>query len=62
MAGVPKNKVRTEEGDLKDDESSSTRDDQQGHRYYYDDAHGYEVYDPDDDNELDDDPKADPAK
>jgi hypothetical protein len=33
-------------GKTKKDESSENEQDPRGHAYYYDDAHGYEEYDP----------------
>ncbi|MGB7070253.1 MAG: hypothetical protein WBD22_12230 [Pyrinomonadaceae bacterium] len=36
--------------------------DQSRHEYYYDDAHGYEVYDPDNDDNCDDDGKVSPSE
>ena len=38
-------------------EKNAWRDEQEKHAYYYDDAHGYETYKPDDDR-----PEADESK
>lgn len=49
----PQNKPSIPEQDTREDVKtpSSWADDQEKHRYYYDDAHGYEKYDPDKDEE-----------
>ena len=51
MQGPPKEK---RENDLPDEGAASA--DQREREYYYDDAHGYEVYEPEDDEESDDEP------
>jgi len=35
----------------KKDESGNWSEDQRGKSYYYDDAHGYEIYNPDEDDD-----------
>ena len=47
MPEKPKQKGDTEEKERKDAEKSSCGEDQQKREYYYDDAHGYETYLPD---------------
>ena len=42
---MPKNPKQEEEG--------STEEDQKDHEYYYDDSHGYEEYDPNEDEDID---------
>ena len=41
---------RREESDAPEDEATWAQD-QQKRSYYYDDAHGYEIYNPDEDDE-----------
>lgn len=58
---MPENPPRKEELKEKSEklceetEESSWEQDQKRRGYYYDDAHGYEVYDPDEDKETDED-------
>ena len=43
------NALRYEEKEIEDEEKSSWSADHEKRGYYYDDAHGYEVYKPDED-------------
>ena len=45
MPQVPKEKPKPK--DSESDEKDSWSEDQKAHGYYYDDAYGYEEYDPD---------------
>jgi hypothetical protein len=57
MPEKPKRKGEVEEKEPKDAEESSWSEDQQKREYYYDDAHGYEVYEPEaDETEISDEP------
>ena len=57
---MPKeSKTRPKESDETDSRPGSTSDDQKDHRYYYDDAHGYEEFDPEADEDDEDDEEAD---
>lgn len=47
----PEQETPQSTSDEKIDELNAWGKDQEKHRYYYDDAHGYEKYDPDADNE-----------
>jgi hypothetical protein len=61
MTVMPKNK-RDQEVPEDSADRSSWSEDQKAHKYYYDDAHGYEEYDPTkdkDDDASDDDPDPD---
>lgn len=51
MPETPKQKGKPAEPAEKD--PSSWSDDQQKRGYYYDDAHGYEKYEPEKDDEID---------
>jgi hypothetical protein len=53
MPEKPKEKAKDKK-EKHDPEKSSWADDQKKREYYYDDAHGYEIYQPDED-ELDED-------
>ena len=44
----------------KRDERNAWRDEQEKHAYYYDDAHGYQEYDPDKDDDSDPAPSPSP--
>ncbi len=48
---TPKKKERPADADLLEEERSSWGKDQAERGYYYDDAHGYEVYKPEEDDE-----------
>ena len=54
---------RTPKEDCEPDETQdgSTADDQEHRKYYYDDAHGYEVYDPNEDRDEESDVEDEPA-
>lgn len=54
MPEKSKEKKEIEENCETDDKSAWSKD-QQEKSYYYDDSHGYEVYNPDDDDETDED-------
>lgn len=49
MPETPKEKLEIEKGKNDEREKSSWGEDQKTREYYYDDAHGYEVYKPDED-------------
>ena len=52
---------KTKEGDSENSKSDRDLDDLEEHAYYYDDAHGYQEYDPeivDEDSEEEDHPAA----
>lgn len=51
MPETPKQKDKPVEPEVRD--SSNWSDDQQKRGYYYDDAHGYEKYEPEKDDEID---------
>ena len=53
MPETPKNKPAAEEKPDKERDTSTWEDDQKRREYYYDDAHGYEVFDPENDDEDD---------
>ena len=56
MSENPKPGRNVEEEPAQDPPAKETwEEDQRKHRYYYDDAHGYEIYDPDDEEESDED-------
>jgi len=60
MTGKPKKEPKAAVKSCKKAENyekSSSADDKQERSYYYDDAHGYEVYDADEDLEDGDDSK-----
>lgn len=55
MPKTPKEKTKPDKCEAKENEKDSWGDDQNTREYYYDDAHGYETYDPredDSDSEL----------
>jgi hypothetical protein len=58
MPEKPKPKGEAEEKELAEADKSSWSEDQKMREYYYDDAHGYEAYDPaeDDETEISDEP------
>lgn len=47
MPETPKNKRANKETVDEKPDPSTWEEDQKRHEYYYDDAHGYEVYEPD---------------
>ena len=49
MPETPKEKSQNEKVRNDEHEKASWSDDQKAREYYYDDAHGYEVYKPDED-------------
>jgi len=49
MPDPPEEKPPAEPVTEKRDEQEAWRDEQEKHAYYYDDAHGYEVYEPEKD-------------
>ena len=49
MPEIPKKKP---ESDEEAEEKDSWSEDQKGRGYYYDDAHGYEVYVPEDEDDV----------
>jgi len=51
MPETPKQKPKPKELDALGDEIDSWSEDQKKRDYYYDDAYGYEPYDPDDEKE-----------
>lgn len=51
MPETPKQKPKPAELDVDEREIDSWSEDQKKREYYYDDAYGYEAYDPDDENE-----------
>lgn len=55
MPQKPKAKKRPAEQEKDAQEDGSIVEDQNSRGYYYDDAHGYQTYNPDDDVEDDDD-------
>ena len=55
MPKTPKAKVKSEEKKTREDEGLSLADDQRERGYYYDDSHGYEVYEPDKDEKEESD-------
>lgn len=53
MPGKPKEKGKAEKEKPEKGDDSSWSEDQNEREYYYDDSHGYEVFDPDKDLEED---------
>ncbi len=53
MPENPKEKSKAREHKKDAPEEASWSEDQKKHEYYYDDAHGYEVYVPEEDEEPD---------
>ena len=51
MPKTPKEKPKVEDSEKDANDKASWGEDQKERGYYYDDAHGYEVYTPDDDEE-----------
>ena len=49
MPETPKKKPKSEECETDEREKDSWSEDQKKREYYYDDACGYEIYDPDQD-------------
>ncbi|MEP6789483.1 MAG: hypothetical protein ABJB40_13675 [Acidobacteriota bacterium] len=49
MPKTPKEKPRTDDHEKDARDKASWSEDQKERGYYYDDAHGYEVYEPDED-------------
>jgi len=54
MPQLPKDKPEAEPSENDVDHEASWGEDQKKHEYYYDDAHGYETYDPGADDEISD--------
>ena len=52
MPQTPKAKQPIDPANVEADDEASWGEDQKARSYYYDDAHGYETYDPDADDEL----------
>ena len=55
MPETPKKNREVEKGRTDEQKKDSWSEDQETREYYYDDAHGYEVYQPEKDDEPDDD-------
>jgi hypothetical protein len=53
MPETPKQKPKTRDNKADDSKKDSWAEAQEKHEYYYDDAHGYEVYKPDKDDDED---------
>ena len=53
MPEKPKPKGEVEEKEPEDTEKSSWGEDQKERGYYYDDTHGYDVFEPDEEKEDD---------
>jgi hypothetical protein len=53
MPETPKQKPIADVSKHEEDDKDSWSEDQKKHEYYYDDAHGYEVYEPDKDDDED---------
>ena len=53
MPETPKNKPAAEEKPDKERDTSTWEDDQKHREYYYDDGHGYEKYEPENDCDED---------
>ena len=53
MPGKPKGKGKIEKKKPEKGDSSSWSEDQKQRDYYYDDSHGYEVFDPEGEKEED---------
>ena len=49
MPQTPKQKPKPKEGKSDEPEKDAWSEDQKERGYYYDDAHGYETFDPDED-------------
>ena len=56
MPETPKEKYEAEKHEKDAPDAASWGEDQKNHEYYYDDAHGYEIFNPD--NEDEDEPAA----
>ena len=54
MPQTPKQKDEIEDEEKDPGEKASWGKDQQERGYYYDDSHGYEIYDPDEEEKDDD--------
>jgi hypothetical protein len=52
MPETPKQKPKSEKCETDDPKEDSWSEDQKNREYYYDDAHGYEVYTPDEDDDT----------
>ena len=58
MPRIPKIRTQVDEAQVpteKIDEIAAWTDEQKKHEYYYDDAHGYEQFDPDSDDDEEED-------
>ncbi|MFN0277521.1 MAG: hypothetical protein ACKVRN_02850 [Pyrinomonadaceae bacterium] len=55
MPETPKNKPEVEKKKKDERQKDSWGEDQKAREYYYDDAHGYETYKPEKEDEQDDD-------
>ena len=53
MPETPKEKAKSADKESEERERSSWGEDQKRREYYYDDAHGYEVYEPEEDEKED---------
>lgn len=54
MPEKPKGKAKNDEDEVDDGERSLWSEDQKERGYYYDDAHGYEIYNAGDDEQGED--------
>ena len=61
MPETPKKKSGVEETQDEDLDISTWEEDQKRREYYYDDAHGYEEYDPEADDEPEGDERTTPS-
>ena len=55
MPKKPKEDCKEADEPLEAEDNNVWREDQKNHRYYYDDAHGYEMYVEDEDEDKNDD-------
>ena len=56
MPETPKKKCKVDKHEKDAHDEASWSEEQKNHEYYYDDAHGYEIFNPD--NEDEDEPAA----
>ena len=61
MPKTPKNKPEVEEKPENGPDISTWEEDQKRREYYYDDAHGYEAYDPERDDDSESDERTTPS-
>lgn len=54
MPRKPKEKEKVKDEECEEPQKSSWSEDQKKRGYYYDDAHGYEIYQAGDDDQLED--------